>query len=599
MGATNHIIVDPITRIEGHLRIEAVIDENNVIKEAHASGGMFRGIETIVKGRDPRDVGLLTMRICGVCTGTHYQRSIEAVEHAFKVTIPTNARITRNLIQGALYVHDHIVHFYHLHALDFVDIVSALSGDPKKAVAEAHKYCSTPYNCSESRYKQVQERVTKFVKEGRLGIFANGYWGNKSYKLTPEQNLIAVSHYLDALDLQRDLAKMHAIFGGKSPHPQSIVVGGVTCVQDIQNPARIGEYKSILQKGRQFIKTAYIPDVYMAGLAYADEALNAVGAGLCNFMSYGLMRLDDKPMYQGEMLAPSGVLVLNPTNAHITPEILKSVDLSKITVQEIDQQKIVEDVTHAWYQGNERLHPFVGKTEPKFTGYEKKADGLAYLKTGEKYSFLKSPLYDDTRMEVGPLARMVIGYFKGDKKIQSYVNNFLGELGKIAGMEIPATILFSTVGRTAARAVETNLIADTMIEWCDELLKNATSGNLDTWTKFDFDTVAKDAEGFGMEEAPRGALGHWVKIKDGKIENYQCIVPSTWNGAPKDYQERRGAYEQALIGTKVSNVEQPLEIIRTIHSFDPCIACAVHLVDTKGKELAQYKVNPVGGGCNV
>jgi quinone-reactive Ni/Fe-hydrogenase large subunit len=601
MGATNHIIVDPITRIEGHLRIEAVIDENNVITEAHSSSGMFRGIETIVKGRDPRDVGLMTMRICGVCTGTHYQRSIEAVEHAFGVTIPTNARITRNLIQGALYVHDHIVHFYHLHALDFVDIVSALSADPKMAVVEAHKYHDTPYNCSESRYKQVQDRVGKFVKEGRLGLFANGYWGNKSYKLTPEQNLIAVSHYLDALDLQRDLAKMHAIFGGKSPHPQSIVVGGVTCVQDIQNPARIGEYKSILQKGRHFIKTAYLPDVYMAGIAYADEALNATGAGLCNYMSYGLMRIDDNPMYTGKMLSPSGVLVLNPGNAQITPDILKSIDLGKITVQDIDQKKIVEDVTHSWYEGNEKLHPFVGKTNPKFTGYDKREDGYAYLKPSEKYSYLKSPIYDDTRMEVGPLARMVIGYFRGEEKIQKYVNGFLGEVSRIAGMQIPATILFSTVGRTAARAVETDLIADEMIGWCDELLKNTTSGNLDTWTKFDFDTVSKDAEGYGMEEAPRGALGHWVKIKNGIIENYQCIVPSTWNGAPKDYKDRRGAYEQSLVGTKVANVEQPLEIIRTIHSFDPCIACAVHLVDTKGRELSNYKVNPVGsgGGCNV
>ncbi|MFP4486834.1 MAG: nickel-dependent hydrogenase large subunit [Campylobacterales bacterium] len=570
----NHIIVDPITRIEGHLRIEAVI-EDGVIVDAYSSSGMFRGIETILKGRDPRDAGLLAMRICGVCTGTHYQRSIEAVEDAFNVTVPDNARITRNLIQGALFVHDHPVHFYNLAGLDWVDVVSALSADPQKAVDEAHRWSDTPYNCSTSQYTQVLERIKKFVDQGRLGIFANGYWGNPSYKFTPEQNLIALSHYLDILELQRDIAKMHAIFGGKSPHPQSIVVGGVTCVQDIENPPRITEYKHILNKARHFIKTAYIPDVLMAGTVYADEALAGVGAGLGNFMSFGGFRLDNNPMYQGKMLFPDGI-VLNK-------------DLSKVF--EFDQKKITEDVTHAWYKGSKPLHPFDGETEPEFTGYRTGEDGYAYLKTEEKYSFLKAPNYDDTRMEVGPLARMVVGYAKGDELIQKYVNDFL-QRGNL-----PASVLFSTVGRTAARAIETDLIADEMVKWCDELLANSTNRKLETWTQFDFDTVSKDADGYGLEEAPRGALGHWVRIKDGHIENYQAVVPSTWNASPRDDKGRMGAYEASLIGTKVADVNQPLEIIRTIHSFDPCIACAVHLVDTKGKELSSYKVNP--GGCNV
>jgi len=570
----NHIIVDPITRIEGHLRIEAVI-ENGVIVDAFASSGMFRGIETILKGRDPRDAGLLAMRICGVCTGTHYQRSIEAVEDAFKVTVPQNARIVRNLIQGALYVHDHPVHFYNLAGLDWVDVVSALSADVQKAVDVAHKYCATPYNCSTSRYTEVLARVKKFVDQGRLGIFANGYWGNKSYKFSPEENLVVLSHYLDVLDLQRDIAKMHAIFGGKSPHPQSIVVGGVTCVQDIQNPSRITEYKTILNKARAFIKNAYIPDVLLAGTVYADEALAGIGAGLGNFMSFGGFRLDDNPMYSGKMLFPSGI-VLNK-------------DLSKF--YEFDQSKVTEDVTHSWYKGDANLHPFDGVTDPEFTGYKKGEDGFAYLKTDEKYSFLKAPNYDNTRMEVGPLARMVVGYAKGDELIQKYVNDFLTK------GNLPASVLFSTVGRTAARAVETDLIADEMVKWCDELLANSTNGKLDTWTRFDFDKVAKDSKGYGLEEAPRGALGHWVKIKDGKIENYQAVVPSTWNASPRDKEGRRGAYEEALIGTPVADVEEPLEIIRTIHSFDPCIACAVHIVDTKGKELGSYKVN--AGGCYV
>lgn len=570
-----HLVVDPITRIEGHLRIEAIIDENNVITDAYSSSTMFRGIEEILKGRDPRDCGLLAMRICGVCTGTHYQRSIEAVENAFSVTIPKNARLVRNLIQGALYLHDHVVHFYHLHALDWVDITKALEADPKATVAEAQKWAGLSgqraWNASEDVYIQVKERVQKYIKQGRLGIFGNAYWGSEGFKLTPEQNLIGLSHYLDALELQRDLAKMMAIFGGKNPHPQSFVVGGVTCVQDIKNPARIAEFKQLLKRGRKFIKEAYLPDVYMAGTMYGEEALNGTGGGLGNYMSYGGFNLDDLPFYKSKKLFPAG--------------IVKNKDLSK--VYEVDEAKITEDVTHAWYKGNTNLHPFDGVTEPNYTGFGKKENNIAYLDTQNKYSWIKSPLYNDERMEVGPLARMVVGFASNDELIKKYVTNFL------TNANLPATVLFSTVGRTAARAIESELMADVMMDWVDELALNAANGDLSTWTEFDFNTVAKDAKGIGLEEAPRGALGHWVKIKDGKVVNYQTVVPSTWNAAPRDYKGRMGAYEAALIGTKVANVEQPLEILRTIHSFDPCIACAVHLIDTNGRELGVYKVNPI------
>ena len=570
-----HLVVDPITRIEGHLRIEAIIDENNVITDAYSSSTMFRGIEEILKGRDPRDCGLLAMRICGVCTGTHYQRSIEAVENAFSVTIPKNARLVRNLIQGALYLHDHVVHFYHLHALDWVDITKALEADPKQTVAEAQKWAGLSgqraWNASEDVYIQVKDRVQKYIKQGRLGIFGNAYWGSEGFKLTPEQNLIGLSHYLDALELQRDLAKMMAIFGGKNPHPQSFVVGGVTCVQDIKNPARIAEFKQLLKRGRKFIKEAYLPDVYMAGTMYGEEALNGTGGGLGNYMSYGGFNLDDLPFYKSKKLFPAG--------------IVKNKDLSK--VYEVDEAKITEDVTHAWYKGNTNLHPFDGVTEPNYTGFGKKENNIAYLDTQNKYSWIKSPLYNDERMEVGPLARMIVGFASNDELIKKYVTNCL------TNANLPATVLFSTVGRTAARAIESELMADVMMDWVDELALNAANGDLSTWTEFDFNTVAKDAKGIGLEEAPRGALGHWVKIKDGKVVNYQTVVPSTWNAAPRDYKGRMGAYEAALIGTKVANVEQPLEILRTIHSFDPCIACAVHLIDTNGKELGVYKVNPI------
>lgn len=586
--AKKHIVVDPITRIEGHLRIEAVIDENNTIIDAYSSSTMFRGIETILQGRDPRDAGLLAMRICGVCTGTHYQRSIEAVEDAFDITIPKNARLVRNLIQGALYVHDHLVHFYHLHALDFVDVVSALSADPAKTAKEAVKWAdvagTAPYIEGATKFKEIQDRVAKFVKQGRLGIFGNGYWGNKHYKLTPEQNLIGVAHYLQALDIQREMAKMQAIFGGKNPHPQSIVVGGVTCVQDIQNPSRIALFKNLLKQSNTFIKQAYLPDVYMAGTQYADEATDSkatfteliegkgvggTGGGLLNYMSYGDFRLDDTGFYNAKTLFPSGIVYGG--------------DISK--VEDVNHENIAEDVTHAWYEGTKPLHPYDGTTIPKYTGLDKRDDGIAYLKTDEKYSWIKSPIYNDTRVEVGPLARMIIGVARKDERITKYVTNFLKR------GNLPISVLFSTIGRTAARAIETELMGDVMMEWVDELAMNAASGDLSTWTEFDFDKVSVKTKGMGLAEAPRGSLGHWVKVENGKISNYQAVVPSTWNAGPRDYKGRMGAYEASLIGTKVADPEQPLEIIRTIHSFDPCIACAVHVVDTKGKELGVYKID--------
>ncbi len=592
--AKKHIIVDPITRIEGHLRVEAIIDENNTIVDAYTSSTMFRGIETILQGRDPRDAGLLAMRICGVCTGTHYQRSIEAVEDAFSITIPKNARIVRNLIQGALYIHDHLVHFYHLHALDFVDIVSALSADPEKTSKEAVKWAKVagtiPYTDGATKYKEIQDRVAKFVKQGRLGIFGNGYWGNKHYKLTPEQNLIGVAHYLQALDIQREMAKMQAILGGKNPHPQSIVVGGVTCVQDIQNPARLALFKDLLKLSNNFIKKAYLPDIYMAGTMYADEATDSsatftelmkgkgvggTGGGILTYMSYGDFRLDDTGFYNSSLLFPSGIIY----NGDIA------------NVEEVSADKITEDVTHSWYKGTgSPEHPYEGTTIPQYTGFDKREDGMAYLKTEGKYSWIKSPRYDGKAVEVGPLARMIIGYAKGDERITKYVTNFLTRAN------LPVAVLFSTIGRTAARAIETELMGDVMVEWIDELLANTTAGDLSTWTEFDFDKVSVKTKGMGLAEAPRGSLGHWVKIENGRIANYQAVVPSTWNAGPRDASGNMGAYEASLIGIKVADPEQPLEIIRTIHSFDPCIACAVHVVDTKGKELGVYKIDTQ---CNI
>ncbi len=552
------IIVDPITRIEGHLRIEVEVDENNVIREAWSCIPLWRGIETILKGRDPRDAGLITQRFCGVCTYSHYEASILASEDAFKVTPPPNARIVRNLIKASQYLTDHIMHFYHLHGLDWCDIVSALSADPRRAVDLAKSFNENPYNCSETHYRAVQKRLTKFANSGRLGPFANAYWGNPSFKLPPEANLVIASHYLDALQISKIGAQMQAIFGGKNPHPQTLVVGGITCVMDIQDAHRIGEYLFRLKEVKNFVDTAYIPDLLIAAKYYKDEGLAGVGASVKNYLSYGGFPLDDQ---WHDVLLPKG--------------IIKGADLAHPLT--LDEAKITEEVAHSWYAGNEKLHPYDGKTEPAYSGF----DQQGHLKGDEKYSWCKAPRYDDLPYEVGPLARFVIGYAQGDKRIKPLVDNTL----KAAGL--PAGVLFSTLGRTAARGLETKLIADYTENWVNELVANIKAGDLRTWSRCD---VPKSGQGRGLTEVPRGALGHWLKIENKVISNYQAVVPSTWNCSPRDGKNARGPYEEALIGTRLADIKQPLEILRTIHSFDPCMACAVHVIDCRGREIGRFKV---------
>lgn len=556
---SKRIIVDPITRIEGHLRIEVEVDEQNVIKDAWSSITLWRGIETILKGRDPRDAGLIVQRFCGVCTFVHYEASILACEDALGIKPPPNARIARNLIGSAQYLTDHVMHFYHLHGLDWVDIVSALKADPQKAVDMARAYSPNPYNCSATHYKAVQERLTKFVKSGRLGPFANAYWGNPSYKLPPEANLIVLSHYLDALQVSKVSAQMMAILGGKNPHPQSLVVGGITSGMDLFDADRLGQYLYRLKELRNFIETAYIPDVMLAATYYKDEGLKGIGGGVKNYLSYGGFPLDDD---WSNLLFPRGVV--------------KNRDLAKPL--ELDEQKITEEATHAWYKDNDAKHPYDESTIPDYTGY----DSTDHLKGDEKYSWCKAPRYDNQPHEVGPLARMVVAYAQGHKEIKPLIDTTLKSAG------LPATVLFSTLGRTAARALETKYIADHTEAWVNELIGNIKKGDTRTWTRCD--VPAKPAQGRGMTEPPRGALGHWIKIENGVISNYQAVVPSTWNCSPRDKAGLRGPYEESLIGTKLAKADQPLEIIRTIHSFDPCMACAVHIIDPKTNEIRKFKV---------
>ncbi len=552
------MIVDPITRIEGHLRIEVELDGNNTIKDAWSSITLWRGIETILKGRDPRDAPLMVQRFCGVCTYVHYEASIMAVEDAMGVKPPTNARLVRNLIHAALYMTDHVMHFYHLHGLDWVDITKAIVADPEKAVALARQYSDNPYNCSATHYKAVQNRLKKYVESGRLGPFANAYWGNPSFKLSPEANLVIVSHYLDALQLSKLGAQMMAIFGGKNPHPQTLVAGGITSVMDVLDADRIAEYLFKYKEFKNFIETAYLPDVLLAAGTYKDEGLAGVGAGVKSYLCYGGFPLDDE---YTKTLLPKGLVIGG--------------DISKALP--LDESKIAEDSTHSWYKGDQPLHPYVGSTEPEYTGLDAKGN----VKGDEKYTWCKAPNYDGKPFEVGPLARMVVGYAQGDERIKPLIDNTLKATG------LPATVLFSTLGRTAARLLETKLVADHAEVWVGELVANIKAGDTRTWTRC---AVPKSGKGRGLTEPPRGALGHWVVIEDHVIKNYQAIVPSTWNCAPRNKDGKRGPYEESLIGTKLANPDQPLEILRTIHSFDPCMACAVHIIRPDTDEIKKFRV---------
>ncbi|MCB9914784.1 MAG: nickel-dependent hydrogenase large subunit [Planctomycetes bacterium] len=568
------IVVDPVTRIEGHLRIEANLDDAGVVQEALSSGTMWRGIEVILQGRDPRDAWAFTERICGVCTTVHALASIRAVENAIGIEIPDNANIIRNMMFLTQMVQDHVVHFYQLHALDWVDVVSALAGDPKET-AELNQAISPHWpKATPGYYADVKATLKRFVDSGQLGIFANAYWGNASYKLPPAANLMAVAHYLEALEWQKELVKIHTVFGGKNPHP-NYLVGGMPCVLNLDDDTAIGAEKLAFVKDRireaqAFVEQVYIPDLLAIASFYTDWA--AIGGGLGSYLAYGDLprtTLADPASY----LIPRGV-ILDKNLAEVLP------------VDPTDLEEITEAVTHSWYRypdGVQALHPWEGVTEPHYTGPKPPFRNLDETKA---YSWLKTPRWKGRAVEVGPLARMLVGYASGRDDFKAVVDAALAKLG------VPATALFSTLGRTAARGLETQLCVGWLMEEYERLVANVRAGNTATadTRKWDPKTWPAECRGYGLTEAPRGALGHWVRIQDGKIANYQAIVPSTWNASPRDASGQRGAYEAALLGTPLSDPEQPLEILRTIHSFDPCLACASHVFGPDGRELASVRV---------
>lgn len=568
---SERIVIDPITRIEGHLRVEAAI-EGGKIKDAYSSGTMVRGIENIVRDRDPRDAWVFVGRVCGVCTSIHSLCSVRAVENALDITIPPNAEMVRNIMEAVLYMHDHTVHFYQLHALDWVDIVSGLKADPKKAALLAQQLSPWAKN-TEGYFKATQDRLKKFVASGQLGIFANGYWGHPAYKLTPEQNLIATVHYLEALEWQKEIVKVHAVFGGKNPHP-NFLVGGMPCSIDLNeansiNAERLALVKQKLQEGKDFIDQVYIPDLLMIAEVYKDE-WSKIGGGVSNYLSYG-----DFPLhgYAGieDFMSPRGIVLDR--------------DLSKVhPVDANSSEEIKEYIYHSWYKYTEGdkagLHPYDGETNLEYTGPK---PPYKYLNVEDKYSWIKTPRWKGHAMEVGPLARLIVSYAAGKEPQKSAVDNVLKALN------LPPEALFSTLGRTAARGIETQLVAGWALEFFDQLMKNLENGDsrMANPVMWENENWPKKAQGVGLTEAPRGALAHFIVIENNRVKNYQMVVPTTWNASPRDENGNLSPYESALIGTPIHDANQPLEILRTIHSFDPCLACAVHLYDEEGKYVHQ------------
>jgi hydrogenase large subunit len=571
--------IDPITRIGGHLRIEVEIT-NGVVRDAWSSGTMFRGMELILRGRDPRDAWLFAQRICGMCTGVHALASVRAVENALGVEIPRNARLIRNLLAGSGYVADHVVGFYHLHSLDWVDVVSALRADPAATSAYARSLSDWPQSSTEY-FKGIKDRLSAFFGSGQDGPLANGSWGHPAYRLLPEANLVVAAHYLEALDWQRKITRIHALLGGKSPHPQSYLVGGMVLAPPWGGPDRalpgehprqieriaptalsaggLSDIGQLVAEARAFVEQVYVPDVLAIAGNYRDWA--RIGTGIGNYLSYGEFPEDDSS--RPPLLLARGRIMRR--------------DLAR--TEPVDQAGIAETVAHSHYtypDGDGALkHPADGQTNPAYAGPK---PPYTTLEGGDKYSWLKAPRYDDEPMEVGPLARMLVAYVEGNRDVRKAIDGVAAQLG------IGRESLFSTLGRTVARAIETQVVVSRLDGWLEELLANLATGDLAVAdiTRWNPDAWPLEAQGVALGEAPRGAVGHWVRIRDQSVDAYQVVDATTWNGSPRDAHGRRGALEEALVGTPVEDQTRPVEVLRTVHSFDPCTACAVHAYGADG-----------------
>ncbi len=560
------ITVDPVTRIEGHLRIDCEVNDGKVTN-AWSSGQMWRGIELILQGRDPRDAWIFTQRICGVCTTVHAVVSVRAVENALQLEIPMNAQHIRNMIIGAHCVHDHIVHFYHLSALDWVDVVSALQADPAATAALAATLSEWKRNTVQE-LTAVQTRLRTLVESGQLGIFANGYWGHPAMKLSPEVNLLAAAHYLQALEYQSKANQIVSILGSKTPHIQNLAVGGVSNPINLDSQStlsleRLYYIKNLIDELGDFVRQVYLVDVAAVGAFYADWT--AYGAGVTNYLCVPEMPLDGMGT---EFELPGG---------YITNGDLGSFQPITSFQDTYFEDGVAESSKHAWYEGSAALHPYDGETVPEYTDFQD--DG--------KYSWVKAPTFYGKRAQVGPLANVLVMAAAGHEPTTRYLDQVMSTASSLAGSQIPLTALHSTIGRHAARAIRCAVIYESLQNQWNLLMDNIGSGDYETYNRPTF--PKGEQRGFGFHEAPRGVLSHWVVIQDGKIVNYQAVVPSTWNAGPRDEDDELGPYEASLIGNPVADPELPLEVLRTVHSFDPCLACAIHMVDPRKKEIVRVK----------
>ncbi len=550
-------MIDPVTRIEGHLRIDVEVDQG-AVQNAWASGTMWRGIEKILLGRDPREAWVFTQRFCGVCTTVHAMASVRAVEDALRLEIPPNAVYIRNLILIAHALHDHIVHFYHLCALDWVDVVSALKADPTKAASVAESLSEWPKN-GRADLKAVQDRLRAFVEKGQLGMFAHGYWGHPAMRLSPEVNLVAVSHYLQAIEYQRKANQIVAILGSKTPNIQNLAVGGVANAINLDNQATLNmeklyAVKSLFDDVIAFTQQVYFPDACAIASLYPDWF--QYGKGVNNYLAVPDLPTDPK----GTAFDLPGGIILDGGIENARP--IRSYDDATL------REGVTENVAHAWYKGSGTLHPWKGETDPAFSDFNPEG----------KYSWVKAPRFQGKAMQVGPLAQVLVGYATGHTLTRKWVEK----------AKLPPAALHSTLGRIAARAVRAGILSELAVKHWQLLVDNIASGDSDIFNR---PTFPKDEiHGVGFHEAPRGALSHWVVVKDGKISNYQAVVPTTWNASPRDEKSSKGPYEASLVGNPVADSEKPLEVLRTVHSFDPCLACAVHTLDPEGRETSRIQV---------
>jgi hydrogenase large subunit len=561
------ITVDPITRIEGHLRIDVEVD-GGAVRDSWSSGQMYRGIETILKGRDPRDAWLFTQRFCGVCTTVHAIASVRSVENALNLEVPLNAQYIRNLLILAHGLHDHIVHFYHLSALDWVDVVEALKADPAKAASLGESLSPWPGN-SRRQMEAVKAKLKEFVDRGQLGIFANGYWGHPAMKLPPEVNLLAVSHYLQALDYQQKANKVVAILGGKTPNIQNLAVGGVANAINLDNESALNmtklfAVKDLLDDVANFVQQVYLVDVCAVGALYAHWL--GYGAGVTNYLAVPDLALDTKGT---QFDLPGGTIF--DGNLGGAKAITSFQDA-------YFKENVEESIAHSWYDGDWQRHPWQEDTEPKYSEFDPNG----------KYSWVKSPRFMGKPMQVGPLAQMLVGYAMGHELIKKWVDYALGTAGAVAGAKLGPGVLHGTLGRHLARAVRATVFSELAIKHWGLLANNIGKGDTAIFNPPEF--PSGEQQGFGFHEAPRGTLSHWVVIDNGKIKNYQAVVPSTWNAGPRDAKGQKGPYEASLLGNPIADPKRPLEVLRTIHSFDPCLACAIHTVDVEGHEVSKVRV---------